>query len=67
MFWIYYLGGGSFKDFHLTLPIMMALIPETKDIMWRLLQLPSVSAGIMHTETMSSWHIVAMVSFLSEL
>lgn len=52
LFFIYLFGGGNFRDFHLTVSVMIALIPEVRDKMWGWLQLPSVSVQIMHTYTM---------------
>lgn len=43
LFLSYSLGGDSFRVSHSTVPIIIPLTPEARDIMWGWLHLPSVS------------------------
>lgn len=52
---------GWFQRFPFDYPAMIALIPEPRDIMWELLQLPKVTIQIMRTGTVLSWYLLAVV------
>lgn len=59
---IYYFGrgyGSSLRGCHLAFSLMVTLIPQTKESMWRFFQLLSMPVAIIHLE-MGKWSLVVL-------